>query len=103
MRERKMKIQQAKDLYDLADEGEEKTDAKLALKRELQKEVPSHEDMLAKVKANSTTNPSSAGGEDLRSVRPRRAPHPQRTAQEVWCYVLPQKDYTCLPVVFRCY
>ena len=34
-----MKIQQAKDLYDLADEGEEKTDAKLALKRELQKEV----------------------------------------------------------------
>jgi hypothetical protein len=63
MRERKMKIQQAKDLYDLADEGEEKTDAKLALKRELQKEVPSHEDMLAKVKANSTTNPSSAGGE----------------------------------------
>ena len=54
-----MRIQQAKDLYELADEGQEKIDAKAALKRELQKEVPKHEDMLAKVKADANTNPSA--------------------------------------------
>ena len=54
-----MRIQQAKDLYELADEGQEKIDAKAALKLELQKEVPKHEDMLAKVKADANTNPSA--------------------------------------------
>ena len=63
-----MKIQQAKELYEMADEGEEKTQAKLAYKLELQKEVPSLDAMLAKVKANCSTNPS-AGGQGASSLR----------------------------------
>jgi hypothetical protein len=64
MREHKLRVAAARELYDLADEGQEKIDAKLALKRELQKAVPSHSDVLAKVKADRNTNPSagSVGG-----------------------------------------
>ena len=59
MREHKLRVAAARELYELADEGQEKIDAKAALKRELQKKVPKHEDMLAKVKADANTNPSA--------------------------------------------